>query len=83
MADPGFDLRGRGLCQQGGGCKKIIKVLKVELKVFLACFGHFSIKMMLKINRERSERRKISAPGAPAPPPGSASVHSVTRLMVL
>jgi len=39
----------------GGG---IEKVLKVEVKVILACFGYISIKIMLKINLERSERRK-------------------------
>jgi len=33
-------------------------VLKAEVKVILACFGHISIKIMLKINRERSEREK-------------------------
>ena len=45
VADPGFDLRGggRGLCQRvGGGVEK----------------SHISIKIMLKINREQSERRK-------------------------
>jgi len=43
VADPGFDLGGgRGLCQRGK------KVLKVEVKVILACFGHISIKIMLK-----------------------------------
>ena len=39
-----------------GGGRNSLKVLKVE-KSFLACFGHISIKIMLKINRERSERR--------------------------
>jgi len=33
-------------------------VLKVEVKVILARFGHTSIKSMQKMNRERSERRK-------------------------
>jgi len=42
--------------KKGGGGRKSLKVLKVE-KSFLACFGHISIKIMLKINRERSERR--------------------------
>jgi len=32
--------------------------LKVEEKSSLACFDHLSIKIMLKTNRERSERRK-------------------------
>jgi len=31
------------------------KVLKVEVKVILACFDHISIAIMLNINRERSE----------------------------
>ena len=50
MADPGFDLGGggRGLCQRGGGGgRKLLKVLKVEVKVILACFGHISIEIML------------------------------------
>ena len=56
VADPGFDLGGRGLCQRGWGGGR--KVLKVKVKVILASFGHISIKIMLKINRELSERRK-------------------------
>jgi len=59
VADPGFDLRGRGLCQgDWGRGRKSLNVLKVEVKVILACFGHTSIKIMLKINHERSEQRK-------------------------
>jgi len=55
VADPGFDLRGgvdfvnRG---GGGGGRKSLKVLKVEVKV-LACFSPISIKIMPQINRER------------------------------
>jgi len=56
VADPGFDLRGGGVDFVNGG--GIEKVLKVEVKVILACFGYISIKIMLKINLERSERRK-------------------------
>jgi len=41
-----------------GGVRKSLKVLQVEGKVILACFIHISFKIMLKINRERSERRK-------------------------
>ena len=46
------------------GCRKSLKVLKVEvLQSFLACFGavlgHISIKIRLKMVRERSERGKI------------------------
>ena len=37
VADPGFDLRGRGLCQRGGGGRKSFEVLTVEVK------GHFSV----------------------------------------
>jgi len=33
-------------------------VLKVDVKGILARFGHISIKIMLEINRERSERKK-------------------------
>jgi len=37
--DPGFDLRGRGLCQQGDGAsRKSLKVLKVEEEVILSVF---------------------------------------------
>jgi len=49
VADPGFE---------GGGGRKQMKVLTIEVKLFLASLGHISIKMMLKMNRERSERRK-------------------------
>jgi len=60
VADPGFDLRmGGGLCQRGrGGGRKSLKVLAIEVKSFVACFCHISIKTTLKINRERSERKK-------------------------
>ena len=35
-----------------GGGRKSLKLLKVEVKVmFLACFVHFSIKIILNINR--------------------------------
>jgi len=37
VADPGFDLEGRGLCQQGGGGRTSLNVLKVEVKFILAC----------------------------------------------
>jgi len=49
-------------CNGGWGCIKSLKVLKVEVKVIfsvLACFGHISIKIILKINRERRERRFV------------------------
>jgi len=52
---------GVGVVGGGGGWRggrKSLKVLMVEGKSFLACFGHISIKIMLKINRERGERRK-------------------------
>ena len=42
----------------GGGGSKSLKVLKVEESHYLARLGHISIKIMLIINRERSERRK-------------------------
>ena len=58
MADPGFDLSGgRGLCQRVvGGGEKSLKVLKVEVKVIFACFGHIFIKIMFKFNRERRKK---------------------------
>jgi len=34
-AGPGFDLRGRGLCQRGGGGRESLKELKVEVKLIL------------------------------------------------
>ena len=44
----------------GGGGSKSLKVLMVEVKVIIfRVIGHISIKFLLKINRERSERRKI------------------------
>jgi len=61
VADPGFGLRGGAwtLSTGGGGGRKPLKVLTVEIKTsFLACFCHISLKIMLKMNRERSERRK-------------------------
>jgi len=46
-----------------GGGRKSLKVLmvevKVKVKVILRDFDHISINIMLRINRERSERRKI------------------------
>ena len=33
----------------GGGIRKSLKVFKVEVKSFLACFGHISITIMLKL----------------------------------
>jgi len=50
VADPGFELGGGGVDWD---------MLKVEVKVILACFGHTNITIMLKNNRERSERRMI------------------------
>jgi len=61
VAVPGFERGGgRGLCQRVEGVVlKSLKVLKVEVKaIVLAWFGHSSINMMVKINRERSERGK-------------------------
>jgi len=43
----------------GGGGRKTLKVFTVEVKVIFACFGHISIKIVLKTNREQSERGKI------------------------
>jgi len=47
----------------GGGGRKSLKVLEVEVKVILSVhwcrLGHISIKMRLKMNRERSGRGKI------------------------
>ena len=65
MAVPGFDLRGAWTLSTGwrGGGRKSLKVLmvevKVKVKVILRDFDHISINIMLRINRERSERRKI------------------------
>jgi len=35
-----------------------LKVLTVEENSFAACFGHISIKIMLKMNRERRKIEK-------------------------
>jgi len=47
---------------EGGGGRKLLKVLTVEVKVIFSVFwcrlGLFSIKFRLQINRERSERGK-------------------------
>ena len=43
---------------EGGGGRKSFKVMKIEVKVILACFGYTSIKVMLTINRERSEQKR-------------------------
>jgi len=46
----------------GGGVRKSFKVLKVEVKVIFSVFwrrlGHISIKIRLRMIRERSEREK-------------------------
>jgi len=57
VADPGFDLGGgRGLCQRWGGGRKTLNVFIVEVKViFSRVFGHISITIMLKTNRERGK----------------------------
>jgi len=41
----------------GRGGRESLQVLKVESKVIFSVFGHISSKIMLNINRERSERR--------------------------
>ena len=47
MADPGFDLRGGvDFVNWGGGFRK-------SKSFFLRVFGHISIKIMHKMNRER------------------------------
>jgi len=38
VADPGFDLGGRGLCQRGGGVRQSMKVLTVEVWVIFSMF---------------------------------------------
>jgi len=43
--------------------KVLMVEFKVKVKLFLRDFDHISINIMLKINRERSERRKISVLG--------------------
>jgi len=59
VADLGFDLEGGTLSTVGVGVRKSLKVLKVEVKViFSVFFGHISILMMLKLNREQSERKR-------------------------
>jgi len=44
----------------GGGGSKIIESVNVwSISPILACFGPISIKIMLKMYRERSERKNI------------------------
>ena len=64
-----------------GGGRKSLKVLKGEVKVlFVACFGHISIKIMLNRQRRKNEKNAFralenhrsatvrgGAPGAPPP----------------
>ena len=50
--------RGVDFVNGGGGGRNSFKVMKIEVKVILACFGHISIKVMLTINREQSEQKK-------------------------
>ena len=59
VADPGFNLRGGGVdFVNGVGGRKSLKMLKVEVKVILACFGHISNKLCLKnIASEASEEK--------------------------
>jgi len=55
-------LWGHGLCQRGEGClTKIIEQVKIKV-IFLACFGHISIKIMLKINREKEREKSVLRP---------------------
>jgi len=88
-------LWGGGLCQ-GGGCKgrKSLKVFMVEVKVIIfRVLGHVSMKIMLKISRERRKQlRKISILGIKkhrsaavrggagcAPPPLDPLVHITSK----
>jgi len=59
VAYPGFDLGGRRLCQWGGD-KRLLKVLKVEVKLFLACF--FAI-LLLKVCLKLIASENISVLG--------------------
>jgi len=58
VADPGFYLRGGVDFVNEGGKKIVESIDDWRKKSFLACFWHSSIKVMLKMNREQSERRK-------------------------
>ena len=61
VADPRFELRGCvDFVNGGGACRKSSKVLQVEVNHFIAILAIFFIKIILKINRERSERCKNS-----------------------
>ena len=59
MADPGFDLNGRGVDFVNGRVgRKSLKVLTVEVKVnFGMDFGPITMKISFKLNRERSDRK--------------------------
>jgi len=58
-------------------CRKSLNVLTVEVKVFLACFGHGSINIMLKMNREHLGHKNHSH----LPLLGSAGAKRVLRLL--
>ena len=50
MADPGFDLRGGVDFVKGGGGRKSLKVLKVEVKVIFSVFlDVFLLQLCLKL----------------------------------
>ena len=44
---------------RGGGSRKSLKVLKVEVKVILAWFGHFLLKLCIKLIASEAGEEKI------------------------
>jgi len=75
---------GRGICQSG--CKKSLKVLKVEVTViFKHVLAVFLLKLCLKKNEKKTSvldsKKSYAIRGARArcatPPPGSASEYLI------
>jgi len=53
-------LGGRGLCQRGGGGRKSLKVLEVEVKVIvLRVLVNFLLELSLKLIASKASEEKI------------------------
>jgi len=59
VAGPGFDLRGACTLSTGGGFRKSLKVLKVEVKVIFSVFlAIFLLKSSLKLIASEASEEK-------------------------
>jgi len=70
---------GSGLCHQGGGARKSLEVLKIEVKVIFSVFlTMFLLKLSLKLIANGDKLRKISVLSiiiGPRPLGGARRVH--------